>query len=68
MYFFILQGGEAWLETSNASYPPQALPCLNNACRHSHTLFIAIPGIFRPPSLLLRGEAGDWLSAGASIL
>lgn len=64
-----LQGGEAWLETANESYFfPHALPCLNNARRHSHTLFIAIPGIFRPPSLLLRGEAGDWLSAGASTL
>lgn len=69
MYFFSVER-PGWKHRMQETppFPLQALPCLNNACRHSHTLFIAIPGIFRPPSLLLRGEAGDWLSAGASIL
>lgn len=51
-----------WKQLTQANPPP------DNACRHSHTLFIAIPGIFRPPSLLLRVEAGHWLRAGASTL
>lgn len=31
-------------------------------------LFMAIPGIFRPASLLLKEEAGDWLRERVSIL
>lgn len=38
-----------------------------NTCSHGDARFMAIPGIFKHASLLLREEAGDWLRKGESF-